>query len=101
MKTVARSVLAGLPQGRLAGPERNFTGAEMQRLHLKCGICRPVRLQGGTRRTMSRAAARSGGCLALPFATLSRPGWQVPRQQLVTIETHRLPRSPRTPATHG
>ena len=58
MKTVARSVLAGLPQGRLAGPERNFTGAEMQRLHLKCGICRPVRLQGGTRRTMSRAAGQ-------------------------------------------
>ena len=30
----------------------------MQTLHLKCEIYRPVRLQGGARRTMSRAAGQ-------------------------------------------
>jgi carboxyl-terminal processing protease len=38
--------------------DRRFTGAEMQTLRLRCRICRPVRLQGGARRTMPRAAGQ-------------------------------------------
>jgi hypothetical protein len=69
----------------------------MQTLHLKCEIYRPVRLQGGARRTMF-ACGRPEVAVAWPGRSLpSRPGRQVPRHHLVTIETHRLPR---TPATH-
>jgi len=41
-----------------------------------------------------------GGCLALPFATLSRQDGKSHGNNQLQVKTHRLPRSPRTPATH-
>ena len=54
LQTMARPTI-GTPLHEGRAVRQNFTRAEMQRLHLKCTICRPVWLQGGPRRTMSRA----------------------------------------------